>query len=224
MRDDKWVYRFGGGEAEGTRRHARPARRQGRQPRRDEQSRPAGAAGLHHHDRGLHAISTPTAEPIRPSSKAQVAAGAGARSSELSARRFGDAAKPLLVSVRSGARVSMPGMMDTVLNLGLNDGTVEGLAERSRRRALRLRQLPPLHPDVRRRRARRRAPPFRGAARAPQGGPRRSRSTPSSTPRTGRSWSQAYKAMVQERARQAVPAGSAGAALGRDRRGVRLAG
>ncbi len=41
--------------------------------------------------------------------------------------RFGDATKPLLVSVRSGARVSMPGMMDTVLNLGLNDATVEGL-------------------------------------------------------------------------------------------------
>ncbi|MDE2581964.1 MAG: pyruvate, phosphate dikinase [Rhodospirillales bacterium] len=43
-------------------------------------------------------------------------------------RRFGDQHKPLLVSVRSGARVSMPGMMDTVLNLGLNDATVEGLA------------------------------------------------------------------------------------------------
>ena len=43
-------------------------------------------------------------------------------------RVFGDAATPLLVSVRSGARVSMPGMMDTVLNLGLNDATVEGLA------------------------------------------------------------------------------------------------
>jgi pyruvate, orthophosphate dikinase len=42
--------------------------------------------------------------------------------------RFGDATKPLLVSVRSGARVSMPGMMDTVLNLGLNDVTVAGLA------------------------------------------------------------------------------------------------
>ncbi|HTW26002.1 MAG TPA: PEP/pyruvate-binding domain-containing protein, partial [Acetobacteraceae bacterium] len=40
---------------------------------------------------------------------------------------FGDAARPLLVSVRSGARVSMPGMMDTVLNLGLNDATVRGL-------------------------------------------------------------------------------------------------
>ncbi len=45
--------------------------------------------------------------------------------------RFGDAANPLLVSVRSGARASMPGMMDTVLNLGLNDVTVEGLAKRA---------------------------------------------------------------------------------------------
>jgi pyruvate,orthophosphate dikinase len=46
-------------------------------------------------------------------------------------KRFGDAANPLLVSVRSGARVSMPGMMDTVLNLGLNATTVAGLAERT---------------------------------------------------------------------------------------------
>ena len=46
-------------------------------------------------------------------------------------KRFGDAADPLLVSVRSGARVSMPGMMDTVLNLGLNDTTVQGLAATS---------------------------------------------------------------------------------------------
>jgi pyruvate, orthophosphate dikinase len=44
---------------------------------------------------------------------------------------FGDAENPLLVSVRSGARASMPGMMDTVLNLGLNDKTVEGLAKKS---------------------------------------------------------------------------------------------
>ncbi len=45
--------------------------------------------------------------------------------------KFGDAKNPLLVSVRSGARVSMPGMMDTVLNLGLNDNTVKGLIEKS---------------------------------------------------------------------------------------------
>ena len=44
---------------------------------------------------------------------------------------FGDASNPLLVSVRSGSRASMPGMMDTVLNLGLNDETVEGLAARA---------------------------------------------------------------------------------------------
>ncbi|MGE0255157.1 MAG: pyruvate, phosphate dikinase [Alphaproteobacteria bacterium] len=54
---------------------------------------------------------------------AAVEAGVGAK--------FGDAANPLLVSVRSGARASMPGMMDTVLNLGLNDATVAGLAKRS---------------------------------------------------------------------------------------------
>ncbi|RMD61395.1 MAG: pyruvate, phosphate dikinase, partial [Planctomycetota bacterium] len=44
-------------------------------------------------------------------------------------KRFGDPQRPLLVSVRSGAAVSMPGMMDTVLNLGLNDEVVEGLAQ-----------------------------------------------------------------------------------------------
>jgi len=49
-------------------------------------------------------------------------------------RRFGDTANPLLVSVRSGAKFSMPGMMDTVLNLGLNDATVETLARVSNAR------------------------------------------------------------------------------------------
>jgi pyruvate,orthophosphate dikinase len=50
----------------------------------------------------------------------------------IAGKGFGDPANPLLVSVRSGARVSMPGMMDTVLNLGLDDATVEGLAARAR--------------------------------------------------------------------------------------------
>ncbi|MBM6578259.1 pyruvate, phosphate dikinase [Microvirga sp. SRT01] len=50
---------------------------------------------------------------------------------QVTGKAFGDPANPLLVSVRSGARVSMPGMMDTVLNLGLNDETVEGLARGS---------------------------------------------------------------------------------------------
>ena len=46
-------------------------------------------------------------------------------------KRIGDPADPLLVSVRSGAKFSMPGMMDTVLNLGLNDESVEGLAKQT---------------------------------------------------------------------------------------------
>ncbi len=50
---------------------------------------------------------------------------------QIMGRRLGDAGEPLLLSVRSGARVSMPGMMDTVLNLGLNDETVQGLARMS---------------------------------------------------------------------------------------------
>ena len=49
----------------------------------------------------------------------------------LTGKKFGDPSNPLLVSVRSGARASMPGMMDTVLNLGLNDETAEGLAKLS---------------------------------------------------------------------------------------------
>ncbi len=43
-------------------------------------------------------------------------------------KKLGDRENPLLVSVRSGAKISMPGMMDTILNLGLNDDTVEGMA------------------------------------------------------------------------------------------------
>jgi pyruvate,orthophosphate dikinase len=50
---------------------------------------------------------------------------------EVVGKRLGDAENPLLVSVRSGAKFSMPGMMDTVLNLGLNDASVEGLARRT---------------------------------------------------------------------------------------------
>src|SRR5437868_4062322 len=50
---------------------------------------------------------------------------------KITGKIFGDKMNPLLVSVRSGARASMPGMMDTVLNLGLNDETVEALAKKS---------------------------------------------------------------------------------------------
>ncbi|ESZ87097.1 MAG: pyruvate phosphate dikinase [Blastomonas sp. CACIA14H2] len=67
-------------------------------------------------------------EVFPDSLKAEVAEGL-AHIEGVTGKRFGDAADPLLVSVRSGARVSMPGMMDTVLNLGLNDETVQGLAQ-----------------------------------------------------------------------------------------------
>ena len=50
---------------------------------------------------------------------------------EITGKKFGDISNPLLVSVRSGARQSMPGMMDTILNLGLNDEAVEGLAKKT---------------------------------------------------------------------------------------------
>ena len=66
-------------------------------------------------------------EKFPPELTAEVAAGI-AHIESVTKKRFGDAADPLLVSVRSGARVSMPGMMDTVLNLGINDATVQGLA------------------------------------------------------------------------------------------------
>src|ERR1019366_1525684 len=56
------------------------------------------------------------------------------RLAELTGRRLGDPGDPLLVSVRSGAPISMPGMMDTILNLGLNDATAKGLAADCRRR------------------------------------------------------------------------------------------
>ena len=62
---------------------------------------------------------------------------------DISGKRFGDKNNPLLVSVRSGARASMPGMMDTILNLGLNDVVVEAFAKKTKN--------PPVHPDVLRR-------------------------------------------------------------------------
>ncbi|TGX54021.1 pyruvate, phosphate dikinase [Sphingomonas gei] len=80
-------------------------------------------------------ISTPVCalyydegESFPDSLKTEVATGV-AHIEGITAKKFGDPADPLLVSVRSGARVSMPGMMDTVLNLGLNDATVVGLAQ-----------------------------------------------------------------------------------------------
>jgi pyruvate,orthophosphate dikinase len=68
------------------------------------------------------------ADRVEPEGLAEQVAGGLARLEERAGRTLGDDADPLLVSVRSGARESMPGMLDTVLNLGLNDRSVEGLA------------------------------------------------------------------------------------------------
>jgi pyruvate, orthophosphate dikinase len=125
----KWVYRFGGGKAEG---------------RADLRNLLGGkGAGLAEMSNlGLpvppgFTITTEVCTHFYASGKsypadlkAQVEQGLKHIESTVDAR-FGEAANPLLVSVRSGARVSMPGMMDTVLNLGLNDVTVEGLAKRA---------------------------------------------------------------------------------------------
>ena len=72
----------------------------------------------------------------------------------LQGQKLGAGENPLLVSVRSGAKFSMPGMMDTILNLGLNDKSVEALSQAQQQSSLRGGFLPPPDPDVRQRRAR----------------------------------------------------------------------
>src|ERR671937_653749 len=66
-----------------------------------------------------------------PEGLAKQVAEALVRLEEQAGKRLGDPSDPLLVSVRSGARESMPGMLDTVLNLGMNDKSVEGLAAKT---------------------------------------------------------------------------------------------
>ena len=67
---------------------------------------------------------------------------------EITGKKFGDKENPLLVSVRSGARASMPGMMDTILNLGLNEEVVEVLAAKVRQSEMGMGLLPQIYPDV----------------------------------------------------------------------------
>ena len=86
-----------------------------------------------------------------------------ARLEEQTGKRFGDADDPLLVSVRSGAAISMPGMMDTILNLGLNDVAVAGLARSTGNPRFAYDSLPAADPDVRRGRRRRRRHRFEQA-------------------------------------------------------------
>ena len=66
---------------------------------------------------------------------------------KITGKKFGDLENPLLVSVRSGARASMPGMMDTILNLGMNDEICEAVAKLTNN-PLGLGLLSPLYPDV----------------------------------------------------------------------------
>ncbi len=144
----RYIYAWGDGRAEGDAAHARPARWQGRGPRRDDQRRPPDAA------RASRSRPRPATTTSRPASASRTASGTTSsrrsrRSSGSTGKGFGDPANPLLVSVRSGAKFSMPGMMDTVLNLGLNEADAAGPRRADRQRALRLGRLPALHPDVR---------------------------------------------------------------------------
>ena len=125
----KWVYRFGDGQAEG----------------RADMRNLLGGKGANLAEMSALGLPVPPGFSITtevctyyyaheksfPTDlKDQVDAGI-AEVEKITGMKFGDAAAPLLVSVRSGARVSMPGMMDTVLNLGLNDETAAGLAKQS---------------------------------------------------------------------------------------------
>jgi pyruvate,orthophosphate dikinase len=125
----KWVYSFGGGEAEG----------------RAEMRDLLGGKGANLAEMAALGLPVPPGFTVTteacthyyahdktyPKELAAQVEAALARVEQQVGARLGGAENPLLVSVRSGARASMPGMMDTVLNLGLNDETVEGLARHS---------------------------------------------------------------------------------------------
>src|SRR6202030_2234281 len=125
----KWVYAFGGGKAAGRASMRNLLGGKG-----------AGLAEMAHLGLPVPPGFTITTEVCThfydngkaypKDLKAQVDA-ALAEVGRITGKKFGDGKNPLLVSVRSGGRASMPGMMDTVLNLGLNDKTVEALAELS---------------------------------------------------------------------------------------------
>jgi len=125
----KWVYAFGGGKAES---------RAGM--RNLLGGKGAGLAEMAHLGLPVPPGFTITTEVCTyfyqhnksypKNLKAQVESALG-EIGRITGKKFGDAENPLLVSVRSGARASMPGMLDTVLNLGLNDVTVKALAEKS---------------------------------------------------------------------------------------------
>ena len=147
----KYVYLFGNKKADGDGTMKALLGRQGRQSRRDDPHRPAGAAGLHDHDRSLHLLLRQRQEVSRRRWTSQIDASRGLHWKRKWARSSATSENPLLVSVRSGARDSMPGMMDTILNLGLNDDDRRGPRQGNQQRPLRLGLLSPLRADVRRR-------------------------------------------------------------------------
>ena len=123
----RWVYAFGGGSADGD--ASMKDLLGGKGANLAEMSSlglPVPPGFTITTDASVYYFSNGKAYP--PELKGQVEAGLAAVE-KTTGKSFGDPANPLLVSVRSGARASMPGMMDTVLNLGLNDATVEGLAK-----------------------------------------------------------------------------------------------
>ncbi len=103
-----------------------PARRQGREPGRHDPARHSGAAGVHHHHPGLQRLSG-RRRPIARGHVGRRCSMPSRTSRHQTGKRFGDPANPLLVAVRSGAKFSMPGMMDTVLDIGLNDEVAKGM-------------------------------------------------------------------------------------------------
>ena len=124
--------------------------------------------------------------------------------------------------VRSGAKFSMPGMMETVLNIGLNDATVHGLAEVVRRRAVRLGLLPPADADVRQDRARHRRRAVRRRAGRGEGA---TGASPSDVDLDADDLDDAGRVVQGDRAgalRADVPAAPARAAGPGDPRGLRL--
>ena len=127
----KYVYFFGAGKAEGNGTNEGSSRRQGRGPRGNDAHRhlpvPAGFT-----------ITTECCDyylkhghKYPAELRAEVAKNL-AQLEKVTGKKLGDAKDPLLVSVRSGSARSMPGMMETILNLGLNDRSVEGLAKNTK--------------------------------------------------------------------------------------------
>jgi pyruvate, orthophosphate dikinase len=128
-RKGKWVYAFGGGKAEG----------------RTEMKNLLGGKGANLAEMANLGLPVPPGFTITtevctwyyanknayPKELQKQVADGLAHIARIAGKTFGDVNNPLLVSVRSGARASMPGMMDTVLNLGLNDETVEAVARLS---------------------------------------------------------------------------------------------